>query len=48
MIVTVVLLLAVVALVMTIANAMHPPRAPLWVAVLLLSLIALLQVLPLK
>lgn len=48
MIVTVVLLLAVVALIVTIANAMNPPRAPLWVAVLLLSLIALLQVLPLK
>lgn len=48
MILTVVLLLALVALVVTIANAMHPPRAPLWVAVLILCLIALLQVLPLK
>lgn len=48
MIVTVVLLLAVLALILTIANAMNPPRAPLWIAVLLLCLIALLQALPLK
>lgn len=48
MIVTVVLLLAVLALILTIANAMNPPRAPLWIAVLLLCLIALLQAVPLK
>jgi hypothetical protein len=42
--VTVVLLLA--AFVTTIAAAMSPPRAPLWIAVLLLVLVALLQVLP--
>lgn len=48
MIVTVLLLLAVLALILTIANAMNPPRAPLWIAVLLLCLIALLQAVPLK
>lgn len=48
MILTVVGILAVLALLVTIANAMNPPRAPLWVAVLILCLIALLQVLPLK
>ncbi len=44
--VTVLLLLAVAAFVVTIASAIG--RAPLWVAVLLLSLALLLQVLPLK
>lgn len=48
MILTVVGILAVVAFILTIANAMSPTRVPLWIAVLILSLIALLQVLPLK
>lgn len=48
MILTVVGILAVLALLVTIAHAMNPPRAPLWVAVLILCLMALLQVLPLK
>jgi hypothetical protein len=42
--VTVVLLLA--AFVCTVAAAMSPPRAPLWIAVLLLVLVGLLAVLP--
>lgn len=48
MIFTVVGILALIGMIVTIANAMNPPRAPLWVAVLILCLIALLQVLPLK
>ncbi len=39
--VTIVLILAVIALIVTIAHALG--RAPLWIAVLLLCLIALLQ-----
>jgi hypothetical protein len=48
MILTVLVLLAVIAFILTIANAMYPPRVPLWIAVLILSVMALLQVLPLK
>lgn len=43
--ITVILLLALAAFLVTIASAIG--KAPLWVAVLLLSLIVLLQVLPL-
>jgi hypothetical protein len=43
--VTVVLLLAIAAFVVTIANAIG--KAPLWVAVLLLTIIQLLSGLPL-
>lgn len=42
---TVMLLLAVAAFLVTVASAIG--KAPLWVAVLLLSLFALLQVIPL-
>jgi len=42
--VTVVLLLA--AFVVTIGSTWNPPRAPLWAAVLLLTVAALLQVVP--
>jgi len=43
---TIALLLALAAFIATIASALG--RAPLWVAVLLLSLLALLQVVPLR
>jgi hypothetical protein len=43
---TITALLAIVAFVLTIAAAVG--KCPLWVPVLLLSLIALLQVLPLR
>ncbi len=44
--ITILALLALAAFVVTIASAMG--KAPLWVAVLLLALIALFQVLPLR
>lgn len=44
---TVLLVLAVVAFAVTIASTLTPSRAPLWVAVLLLTLIELLRALPL-
>lgn len=43
---TIALLLVLTAFVVTIASAWNPPRAPLWVAVLLLILIELLHLLP--
>jgi hypothetical protein len=43
---TIALLLALAAFIATIASALG--KAPLWVAVLLLSLLALLQVVPLR
>jgi hypothetical protein len=43
---TIVLLLALAAFGVTIASSLG--KAPLWIAVLLLSLIALLQVIPLR
>lgn len=45
--VTVFILLAVSAFVVTILSTLNPPRAPLWIAVLLLTLIELLRALPL-
>jgi hypothetical protein len=43
---TVTLILAVLALLLAIASAIG--RAPLWVAVVLLAIMALLQVVPLR
>jgi hypothetical protein len=43
---TVVLLLVIAAFLVTIASAIG--KAPLWVAVLILTIVALLQVMPLK
>jgi hypothetical protein len=45
---TIALLLLLAAFVVTIAAALNPPKAPLWVAVLLLVIVGLLQSLPLK
>ena len=45
---TVVLLLALAAFLISIASTTTPPRAPLWVAVLLLSIAMLIQAIPLK
>ncbi len=45
--ITVFVFLAVAALVITILSVLTPPKAPLWVAVLLLCLIELLRALPL-
>jgi hypothetical protein len=45
---TIALLLLLSAFVVTIAAALTPPRAPLWVAVLLLVIVGLLQSLPLR
>jgi hypothetical protein len=45
--VTVILILAVTALICTILSLMTPARAPLWLPVLLLCLIELLRVVPL-
>ena len=44
---TVIMVLAFAAFVVTILSAIAPPRAPLWVAVLILTLIELLRALPL-
>lgn len=44
---TVLLILAFAAFVITIASTLSPARAPLWIAVLLLTLIELLRALPL-
>lgn len=43
---TVIAILAVASLICGILNALSPPRCPIWVPVILLSIIALLQVLP--
>lgn len=40
------LLLALVAFAITIASALNPPRAPLWIAVLLLAILELVHILP--
>jgi hypothetical protein len=45
---TVTLILALVAFLLTIAAAMNPPKAPLWIAVLLLTIIAMLNGIPLR
>jgi hypothetical protein len=45
---TVALLLALAAFVVTLAAALNPPRVPLWVAVLLLTIAILIQSLPLR
>jgi uncharacterized membrane protein YkvI len=44
---TVFLILAVAAFIVTVASAASPSRAPLWVAVLILTIIELLRALPL-
>jgi len=44
---TVFIILAVAAFIVTILSAISTPRAPLWVAVLILTLIELLRALPL-
>jgi hypothetical protein len=44
---TVFLILALTAFIVTIASAVSPPRVPLWVAVLILTVIELLRALPL-
>lgn len=44
---TVFFVLAVLALLLTILSTLNPPRAPIWIAVLILSLIELLRALPL-
>jgi len=46
--ITVLVLLAVLAFLVTIASALSPPKAPLWVAVLLLALCELIRVLPIR
>lgn len=43
---TVTLLLVLAAFVVTIASVYSPPKAPLWVAVLLLILVELLRLIP--
>ena len=43
---TVTVLLLLATFVVTIASTFNPPKAPLWVAVLLLVIVELLQVLP--
>jgi hypothetical protein len=45
---TIALLLLLSALVVTIASTWTPPKAPLWVAVLLLIIAGLLQSLPIR
>jgi hypothetical protein len=45
---TVAFLLAFTAFVVTIAAALEPPRAKLWVAVLLLAVALLLQSIPIR
>ncbi len=45
---TITLLLVLSAFVVTIAAAIRPAKAPLWVAVLLLVLVELLRVIPLR
>lgn len=44
---TVIILLVVVAFIICIASAFSPPKAPLWVAVLLLCIVELIRILPL-
>jgi len=44
---TIFAILAVAAFVLTVLSAITPPRAPLWLAVLILTLIELLRALPL-
>lgn len=44
---TVFIILAVTAFILTILSAVNPPRVPLWVAVIVLCLIELLRALPL-
>jgi hypothetical protein len=44
---TVFIILAVVAFIVTIASTFTPPKAPLWIAVLLLCIIELLRAIPL-
>jgi hypothetical protein len=44
---TVALVLALAAFIVAVAAAANPPRAPLWLAVVLLAIAALIQSLPL-
>lgn len=48
MLLTVTLLLALSAFVVTIMSTFSPPKASLWVAVLLLTLIELLRTIPVR
>lgn len=48
MLFTIVGILAIAALVFVLANMASQPWAPLWMAVLLLTIIQLLNILPLK
>jgi hypothetical protein len=43
---TVLIILAVIALIVTILSVLTPPKAPLWVAVLILCLIELIRTVP--
>jgi len=45
---TVTLLLVLAAFLVTIASALNPPRAPLWVAVLLLVVLHLIGLVPIR
>lgn len=48
MVLTVVLVLGLASFICAIAAASNPPRVPLWIAVLLLSIALMLQSIPLK
>lgn len=43
---TVMIVLALTAFIVTIASAINPPRVPLWVAVVILCVIELIRALP--
>jgi predicted membrane channel-forming protein YqfA (hemolysin III family) len=45
---TVTVLVLLIALLVAIASTLTPPKAPLWVSVVLLILLGLLQVVPLR
>jgi len=46
MLLTVFAILVLAAFIVTIASTFTPPRAPLWVAVILLCLLEMLRILP--
>jgi hypothetical protein len=48
MVLSVMALLVLAAFLLTLASALNPPRAPLWVAVLLLVVLELLRLVPLR
>ena len=45
---TVTLLLVLAAFLVTLASAYSPPKAPLWIAVLLLVVVELLRLVPIR